>query len=148
MSGFLLDTNVISMLSPSKAAAKVGFATWLEEQERLDLVYLSAVTIHEIEKGIRLLQAKGATAKAAAIEQFLQGLVTGFSDRILAVDATVAREGGRLEAKAIAAGHHPGAADAMIAGTAGAHGLTIVTANVKHFQPFGIKLASPDDLTP
>ena len=73
MSGFLLDTNVISMLSPSKATATADFRAWLEEQERLNAIYLSAVTIHEIEKGVRLLEAKGATAKAAGIEIFLRG---------------------------------------------------------------------------
>ena len=148
MSGFLLDTNVISMLSPSKATATADFIAWLEEQERLNAIYLSAVTIHEIEKGVGLLEAKGATAKAAGIEIFLRGLIVGYDDRILPVDAEVAREGGKLEAKAMSAGYNPGAADAMIAGTASAHGLTVITANLKHFQPFGINVTSPDQLAP
>lgn len=53
--------------------------------------------------------------KAAGIELFLKGVIAGYGDRILPVDAGVAREGGKLEAKAIAAGHNPGASDAMIA---------------------------------
>jgi predicted nucleic acid-binding protein len=61
---FLLDTNAISMFSPSKASASDAFADWLNEQDQLDAIYLSVVTIHEIEKGVRLLEVKGAKAKA------------------------------------------------------------------------------------
>ncbi|AFL51462.1 putative nucleic acid-binding protein [Sinorhizobium fredii] len=148
MTGYLLDTNAISMFSPSKATATPGFSDWLEEKEQLSGVYLSAVTVHEIEKGVRLLEAKGAKAKAAGIELFLQGLIAGYSDRILPVDADVAREGGKLEARAIAAGHNPGASDAMIAGTASFHQLTVITSNLKHFRPFGIKVKSPAQVIP
>ncbi|MBB4186454.1 type II toxin-antitoxin system VapC family toxin [Sinorhizobium terangae] len=146
MTGYLLDTNAISMFSPSKATASSEFADWLDERDQLSAVYLSAVTVHEIEKGVRLLEAKGSKAKAAGIELFLQGLIAGYRDRILPVDADVAREGGKLEAKAIAAGHNPGASDAMIAGTASVHQLTVITANLKHFRPFGIKVSSPDQV--
>ena len=148
MNGYLLDTNVISMFSPSKATATPEFADWLEGQEQLSAVYLSAVTVHELEKGVRLLEAKGAKAKAAGIELFLQGLIAGYGDRILPVDADVARESGKLEAKAITAGHNPGASDAMIAGTASVHQLTVITANLKHFHAFGIKVKSPAQVAP
>lgn len=147
MNGFLLDTNVISLFSPSASRAAPAFVGWMSEQERLGGVYLSVVTVHEIEKGIRLLQARGAASKAAGIESFLLGLLKGFSGRILPIDIDVAREGGRLEAKALMAGHNPGASDAMIAGTASIHGLTIVTRNFKHFRPFDVALLSPDDWT-
>ncbi|WP_244427727.1 hypothetical protein [Sinorhizobium fredii] len=60
----------------------------------------------------------------------------------------VAREGGKLEAKAIAAGHNPGASDAMIAGTASFHRLTVITTNQKNFRPFGIKVKSPAQVAP
>jgi predicted nucleic acid-binding protein len=103
------------MFSPSRATATPEFADWLEGQEQVSAVYLSAITVHEIEKGVRLLEARGAMVKAAGIELFLKGVIAGYGDRILPVDAGVAREGGKLEAKAIAAGHNPGASDAMIA---------------------------------
>jgi predicted nucleic acid-binding protein len=134
------------MFSPSKTGVTPVFAEWLEEQEKLKAIYLSAMTIHEIEKGVRLLEARGATSKAALIDMFLQGLVAGYGDRILAVDAEAARESGRLEAKAVSAGHNPGALDAIIAGTASHHGLTIITHNLKHFRPFEISATSPDEL--
>lgn len=142
----LLDTNVISALSPLRSTYDSRLVAWLEEQEAAAAVYLSAMTVQEIARGIHLLNAKGATARADAISAFLEGLLAGFSDRILPLDVETAREAGRLEALAIAAGHSPGVADAIIAGTASIHGLTVITHNIRHFQPFGIALVSPVDL--
>lgn len=148
MSGFLLDTNAISMFSPSKASASEAFTAWMEEQERVNGIYLSAVTVHEIEKGVRILEHRGATAKATGIRFWLLGLVSVYGDNILSLDAQVAKVSGQLEAIAVSAGHSPGAADAMIAGTAKAHGLTVITYNLKHFEPFGIAVLSPDQVAP
>lgn len=144
MSGFLLDTNVISLISPLRQQPATEFAVWLEKQERVSSLYLSAVTIQEISRGIHLLRGRGARAKAGAIGMFLEGLVAGYGDRILPLDAEVAREAGRLEADAISKGFNPGAADAMIAGTASCRGLTVITGNLRHFLPFGIPVLSPE----
>ena len=108
-------------------------------------VFLSVVTIHEIEKGIALLDHKGATAKAAGLRAWLSGLIAAYDDKILDLDASAAAIAGRLEAKAIAEGHDPGMADAVIAGIATAHDLVVVTRNARHFTPFGIGVSSPDD---
>ena len=145
MSGLLLDTNVISMLSPSRAEASVRFLAWLERMDSEGRVFLSVVALHEIEKGIALLEHKGATAKAAGIKVWLAGLVATYDDKIIPVDAAAAAFAGQLEAKAIAAGHDPGMADATIAGIAKARDLVIVTHNTKHFLPFGIGVATPDE---
>ena len=145
MSGFLLDTNVISMLSPSRAEASPPFLEWLERVDSEGRVFLSVVTIHEIEKGIALLEHKGATVKAAGLKVWLAGLVATYDDKIIPIDASAASVAGQLEAKAISAGHDPGMADAAIAGIAKAHDLVVVTHNTKHFAPFGIGVATPDD---
>ncbi len=146
MSGYLLDTNVISMLSPSRGEAPLGFLGWLEAMDAEGQLFLSVVTIHEVEKGIALLEHKGAVAKAAGLKVWLSGLVNTYDDKILSLDATTAAISGQLEAKAVAAGHKPGMADATIAGIAKAHGLTIVTRNMKHFVSFGVSVVVPDDL--
>jgi len=52
---------------------------------------------------------------------------------------------GQLEAKAVSAGHDPGMADATIAGIAKAKDLVVITNNTKHFLPFGIGVATPDE---
>jgi len=145
---FLLDTNAISMFSPYNANASEGFSKWAEEQDQLDAIYMSVMTVHEIEKGVRLLEARGATTKAAGIKSWLDGLIAGNGDHILPIDNDVALESGRLEAKAISAGFGPGAADAIIAGTASVHNLTIITKNLKHFLPFGVAVKSPDQVAP
>ena len=145
MSGFLLDTNVVSMLVPSKAEASADFLTWLDRMDSDDGLFLSVVSIHEIEKGIALLDHKGSTAKAASLKSWLSGLVSTYDDKIIGFDAQAVTIGGRLEAKALADGHDPGMADAMIAGIAAAHELVIVTRNTKHFLPFGIAVLSPDE---
>jgi predicted nucleic acid-binding protein len=145
LSGFLLDTNVISMLSSSKAAASAEFLNWLERMDSEGRVFLSVVAIHEIEKGIALLEHKGATAKAASLKLWLAGLVATYADKILPLDAAAATLAGQLEAKAIAAGRDPGMADAAVAGIAEAWELVIVTHNTKHFLPFGVGMATLDE---
>jgi len=71
---------------------------------------------------------------AAEAERFLVGLIAGYGDHILPVDKDIALESGRLEAKAV------------IAGTASIHKLTVITANLKHFLPFGVAVKSPNQV--
>ncbi|HXY58824.1 MAG TPA: type II toxin-antitoxin system VapC family toxin [Methylocystis sp.] len=145
MRSWLLDTNVISMLSPSRAEAPALFLDWLERMDGEGRVFVSVVTIHEIEKGIALLERNGATAKAASLKVWLAGLVSTYGDKIIGVGALEAALAGRLEAKAISVGYDPGMADAIIAGIAKAHDLCIITRNTKHFLPFEVAASSPDE---
>lgn len=145
MSGYLLDTDVLSLLSPGRPDVPEGFEAWVEAQDRAGQIYLSAVSIHEIEKGIRRLEAKGHVQKARALEAWVRPLVTRLGNFILPVDAEVARVSGALEAKAIGQGANPGASDAMIAGTAAFHGLTVVTRNLRHFRAFGVPVTGVED---
>jgi predicted nucleic acid-binding protein len=108
-------------------------------------LFLSMVTIHEIEKGIALLEHKGADVKAAELRRWLLGLVANYEDRILTINLAAAALGGQLEAKAAASGHNSGMADAAIAGIAKVHDLTIITQNTKHFVPFGVAVRVLDD---
>jgi len=145
LSGFLLDTNVISMLSPSRADASAPFLEWLERADSEGRVFLPVVVIHEIEKGIALLEHRRATTKAAGLKVWLAGLVATYDDKIIPIDASAAAFAGQLEAKSISAGHDPSMADAMIAGIARSQDLVVVTHNTKHFVPFGIGVTTPDD---
>jgi len=122
------------------------FLDWLERMDREGRIFLSVVTIHEIEKGIALLEHKGATAKAAALKVWLAGLVSAYDDKIIGLDAAAAALSGRSEAQAIAGGHDPGMADAVIAGIVKTHGLRIVTRNTRHFLPMGAAAMSPDEV--
>jgi prevent-host-death family protein len=80
----------------------------------------------------------------------LKDAKAGFSslidDAIRGEFVTITRHGKPVAALvSVAAGHNPGMADAVIAGIAEAHDLTVITRNVKHFRPFDIRVASPDD---
>lgn len=136
------------MLSPTKEGASPEFIHWLESEDADERIFLSAVTVHEIEKGIGLLERKGAGAKATDLRRWISGLISTYEDKILAVDTAVSSFSGQLEALAIAAGHTPGMADALIAGTAKRHELTVVTHNLKHFEPFAVSLLSPENCKP
>ncbi|WP_457580304.1 PIN domain-containing protein [Ensifer canadensis] len=144
MTAYLLDTNVISLLSPSRTETATGLIAWLDKAEDTTELFLSVVTVHEIERGIMLLERRGANAKANGLRRWMDGLFSTYEDRILSIDAAVSAISRNLEAEAIASGHSPGMADALIAGTAKAHDLTVVTLNVRHFEPFGIAvMAAP-----
>jgi predicted nucleic acid-binding protein len=134
------------MLSPSRAEASAKFLEWLERMDNAGRVFISVVAIHEIEKGIALLEHKAATAKAASLKLWLAGLVTTYDDKIIPLDTQSAALAGQLEAKAISAGHAPGMADSTIAGIAKTHDLMIITHNTKHFSPFGVSVAMPDEV--
>ena len=147
MTQYLLDTNVISMLSPSRIDASAPFLEWLERMDRDGRLFLSVVTVHEIEKGVARLEHKGATARATTLKAWLAGLLAAYGDKILSLDASSATLSGRLEAKALAGGDDPGMADAIVAGVAQTHDLTVVTRNIKHFLPFGVSVATPDGVS-
>ncbi len=133
------------MLSPSRRNASPQVLAWLDQMDVDGKLFLSVVTIHEIEKGIVLLEHKGADVKAAELRRWLLGLVAIYEDRILTINMATAAIGGQLEAKASASGHNSGMADAAIAGIAKVHDLTIITRNTKHFVPFGVAVRALDD---
>jgi len=133
------------MLAPSRADASTQFLKWLESMDGEGRIFLSAVTVVEIERGIPLLEKKGAVAKALGLRAWLSGLIATYDDKIIGLDTASAKFAGQLGAKAIAAGYNPGMADAIIAGIAKAHDLMVVTCNTKHFLPFGNDVASPEE---
>ena len=144
--GYLIDTSVISKLAPDRAGVDPKLSLWLRErQERL---YLSAITVAEIEMGVRKLQRVGASARAAQLSAWLDRLTQSFGERVLAVDATVARAAGAFSEAAVAIGRHPGYADVLIAATARVHDLLLLTANAKHFDMLGVANADPSRQAP
>jgi predicted nucleic acid-binding protein len=137
---YLLDTNVISAVAPT-AAAPPALVSWLEA--RTNELFLSAVTIAEIEAGIAKNRRQGATRKAADLTDWLAAVVQLYGGRILGFDIGVARVAGRLIDVAQAQGQAPGFADIMIAATGAHHGMTILTRNLRHFVPLGVKVVDP-----
>ena len=133
---FLLDTVVLSELR--RRERDPGVVHWIAGQRPSDL-FLSLVTIWEIERGILLQQPRNA-GFAASLTVWLDKLLHLYAERILDIDTSVARRWGRLSA---AIGHD--GADLLIAATAEEHGLTVVTRNVRHFEPTGVAVLNPWD---
>ncbi len=147
MSGYLLDTNAISILAPSSAAPDplpshvARFRTWVREHG--DELFLSTITLAEIQAGISQLERKGSARRAAALAHWLNAVLELYESRTLPFTSSAALEAGRLIDRAIGAGADPGFEDAAIAATAAVHNLTVVTANIRHFEHFGVSLISP-----
>jgi predicted nucleic acid-binding protein len=144
VSGFLLDTNVISELIKARPAPKV--VHWVDSVDE-GLLFLSVLTLGEIEKGIAAL---GATSRRRRLETWVEAeLRPRFADRILAVDEGVARRWGRLagDREAQGEGVLP-VIDGLLAATALVHELVLVTRNSKDFAATGVAVLNPwEDLS-
>lgn len=131
---YILDTNVISAVRRPDRAPKV--AAWMAERQESEL-FLSVVTLGEIERGIRLQEAKNPDF-AADLRGWLDRTVTLFRDRLLEITAEDARGWGRLSARL----GHPGA-DLMIAAQALVRQGAVVTGNTSDFEPTGARVIDP-----
>ncbi|MBI3515913.1 MAG: type II toxin-antitoxin system VapC family toxin [Proteobacteria bacterium] len=138
---YLVDTNVISVGAPSRARAAIDLVAWMDEHSAE--LYLSTVTVAEIEDGIAKARREKATRKAADLTAWLETLLHLYSDRILAFDVAAARIAGALSDVARSSGRTAGFADIAIAATAKAHGLVILTRNARHFVPLGVPTLNP-----
>jgi predicted nucleic acid-binding protein len=132
---YLLDTNVLSETRKRQPAASVS--GWLASVPP-DRLHLSVLTLGEIEQGIARIAGRGDRQQAAALEHWLREVETGFEDRVLSVTLPVAAAWGRQQhARPLPV------LDALIAATARVHGLTVVTRNVKDFEPAGVQVLNP-----
>lgn len=138
---YLVDTNVISTGAPSKAAAPAELVTWMDANSAA--LFISAVTVAEVEDGIAKARREGARRKANDLTAWLETLLHLYGDRVLSFDVGAARTAGALSDRARGKGHSPGFADIVIAATAKHHQLTILTRNLKHFEPFGVPVLDP-----
>lgn len=131
---FLLDTVVLSELRKQHADRSV--VAWMERQRPTD-VFLSVITIGEIERGIALRQAS-SPGFAQALAVWLDRVLSLYGGRILPFDVSAARRWGALSA---ALGSQ--SPDLQIAATALERGLTVVTRNTAHFRPTGVATLDP-----
>jgi len=133
---FILDTNVIS--EARKSNCHPGVAAWVAAQITDDL-YISAITVLEIQRGISQAERQGDAPQAAVFTRWLDEFVLPtFAGRILAADHAVARMAGRLKWADAQDFRDP-----MIAATALVHGATVATRNVRHFEGTGVQLVNP-----
>ena len=130
---YLLDTNVVSELRKPRPHGAV--LAWLESLNDADL-YLSAVTLGEIQAGIEITREQDRD-KADEIEAWLALVAEAYN--VLPMDAATFRAWARLMHRKSDTLYE----DAMIAATAQMHGLTVATRNVADFKALGMEVFNP-----
>ncbi|SRR6266508_3794510 len=130
---YLLDTNVVSELRRPRPHGAV--LAWLQTVDDRDL-YLSAVTLGEIQAGIEITREQDPE-KAAEIEAWANEVAAAWN--VLPMDAAAFRAWAKLMHRR----SDTLIEDAMIAATARVHGLQIVTRNVRDFKDFGVDILNP-----
>lgn len=135
---FLLDTAVVSELvrkNPSGAVLK-----WIDGQDEASL-YLSVLTIGEIEKGVARLPA---SVRRTRLQSWVRrDLAERFGGRLLPIDTRTAARWGAIAGESEKRGRPLPVIDCLIAATALVHGLTVATRNVGDFERCGATCVDP-----
>ena len=138
MTGFLLDTNVVSELVKPRPDDHV--LRWIEETDE-SILFLTVLTLGEIRKGVERLRSG---RRRGRLESWLQvDLPSRFQDRILPIDAAIADRWGRISAIATAKGKPVPVIDGLLAATAIHHNLTLVTRNSSDVSGTGVATLNP-----
>lgn len=133
---YLIDTNVWSELR-NRGRADANVRAWAESADPAEL-YLSVVTVFELERGVLLMERRDPQQGARLRLWLEEHVLQPFERQILPIDAAIARR--------CAALHVPDPRperDALIAATALTHGLTVTTRNVGDFEPMGVAVLNP-----
>ncbi len=135
---YLLDTNVVSELRKVRLGkADANVTAWAKDVDAAEL-FVSAITIMELELGVLSIERKDAGQGARLRAWLEQQVLPEFAGRILPVDTAVAQRCARL--------HVPdkrGERDALIAATALVHGMAVVTRNVADFRSTRVTIVNP-----
>ncbi|MEL4375852.1 type II toxin-antitoxin system VapC family toxin [Brucella cytisi] len=135
---YVLDTNVVSELRKVRnGMANPKVTAWSESVDAADL-YVSVITVMELELGIRQIERKDFSQGKMLRSWLDQHVLPEFVERTLPVDTAVAMRCARLHVH-----DKRSERDALIAATALVHGMTVVTRNVADFQPTGATILNP-----
>ena len=136
---YLLDTNIVSLLDPPRRLHTPQLIDWLERNGAV--LFLSAITLAELETGVVKLRREGQHERADQLTEFVDSTEREFAERILPVDGTIARRLPEIGARIFP--QNIGWPDLIIAATADVHGLTVLTRNVRRFEPTGNRVVDP-----
>lgn len=135
MTGYLLDTNVLSELR-KRERCHARVRQWFAAVED-DAVFLSVLVVGEVRRGIELIRRRDAVA-ARALDRWLRGLERRFEERILPVTVEICDRWGRIGLE-----QPLSPIDGLLAATALHHDLTLVTRNVAHAKRSGVDVLDP-----
>lgn len=135
MSGYLIDTNIVS--ESVKTLPDPGVIEFLSGEQEL---WLSSVVVHELEFGLQLLPQGNRRDR---LRRFVSDFIAEFEDRILGLERLEVEWAARLRAEAHRSGRVLHLGDALIAGTAKAHDLSLATRNTGDFGGLDLDLINP-----
>jgi toxin FitB len=141
---YLVDTNVISALAPLRRRGDVELIDWLDRAG--PRLFLSVITAAEIESGIAKADREGATTKARQLRAWWESIEHLYAEKLLPFDLVCAHAAGQILDASRA--HRPGFEDIAIAATAQVHDLTVLTRNLRHFEPLGVAALDPFQALP
>jgi predicted nucleic acid-binding protein len=136
---YLLDTNIVSMLDPRRHSQAPALIDWLDRNGAS--LFLSVMTVVEIDAGILKLRREGKTERAAELENLVTAILADFNDRVLSVDVDTARHIARLGE--LVHRQPIDLPDLIIAATAVRHGLVLLTRNMSELGRLGIAARDP-----
>jgi len=131
---YLLDTNLVS--ETRKKKADPGVVAFLRAADSSSL-YLSVLTLGELRKGVASKRRTDPIA-AKSLAAWVEGLEFGYAERILGIDAAIARLWGDWSAD-----RPRPVIDTLLAATAVVHGLTLITRNTRHVNGLPVKMINP-----
>ena len=135
---FLIDTNVISEARKGHRADGGVREFWAAAARDDTPLFLAAVTIGELRRGVELIRHRGDQPQALRLEQWLAEVLQAYGDRVLDLDGDAAQIWGRLRVP-----NPDNAIDKQIAAIALLHDLTVVTRNIDEFAGCGVRLLNP-----
>jgi toxin FitB len=135
---YLIDTDVISEARKG-AKANPGVRKFFAVAAREEIpLYVSVITLGELRQGVERIRYRGDTAQAKELERWLEKVRNDYSDNILPFEDDAADIWGRLRVS-----HSENPLDEQIAAVALIYDLIVVTRNVEHFEPTGVRLHNP-----
>lgn len=134
---YLIDTNIISEIRKGDRC-DANVAAWYRAIDATE-IYLSAIVLGEIRKGVELVRPRDP-GKAKALEDWVADVAVAFADRLLPIDAAVADEWARMSAL-----RPVSVIDGLLAASAKANGLILVTRYGKDVAGLGVSVLNPFD---
>jgi predicted nucleic acid-binding protein len=138
---FLVGTDVIAAGARARLAARLDVVAWMDRNA--EALFVSAITVAEIEVGVARARRLGAGRKADDLSWWLEALLHLYSHRVLPFDVPAARFAGALADQARDEGLDCGFSDLAIAATAHVNGLTLLTRNLGDFSLLPVAAIDP-----